>query len=535
MYRVIVVDDEAEIREGIINKLRWEELGFEVVGSAENGIEALELVEALQPDLVMTDIMIPFMDGLTLAERIREISLSTKVIVFSGFDDFDYAKRAIQLEIVEYIMKPISAPELSATLRRLKQDLDQDREAKRDIERMRTLYNTSLPVMREQFLQKLLEGRTPEEQLRSQADILQMDLCADQDGALAVVFVGPKASQGVQNPLLTFSLQQSLQEKLSLYYSLQSFVRGDNLLLFVRLDEVRGQIMLVRDMNAFCNFAHVVLLQEVCAGVGQPVNSLRQIAQAYQEAFTAYTHSCASERQYALSIGDIEPYQPRPFPFSENDWQGIFQAVSLKSQSELKDELDGLFHRLGQLTWTKRQLEELCLELLTNFLQLIRNYSLDKSHIFPPSVNYLNVVDNCRTLRDLEAWCRSVAFAIAKEIGAYRQSSAERLADEAKILLRSRFADPSLSVEVLCRELHVSPTYFSTVFKRQTGQSFVNCLTEMRMQEAMRLLESTDDKTYLISEKIGYSDPNYFSYAFKKQFGLSPTQYRKQKFGKQAE
>lgn len=132
-----------------------------------------------------------------------------------------------------------------------------------------------------------------------------------------------------------------------------------------------------------------------------------------------------------------------------------------------------------------------------------------------------------RTLDEIENWVRYISQAIAQEISRIRQSSVERFADEAKAYVASHFRDPNLSVDVICRELHVSPAYFSTIFKRQTGQAFSAYLTEVRLNEALRLLETTNDKTYLITEKVGYSDPNYFSYAFKKQFGISPTQYRK--------
>ena len=120
MYTVILVDDEGEIREGIINKIKWNDLGFEVVGSAENGKETLELVEKLNPDVVMTDIMMPFMDGLELGEELAEKYPLTKIIIFSGFDDLEYAHKAIKLNVVEYILKPVNSNDMTETLIKLK-------------------------------------------------------------------------------------------------------------------------------------------------------------------------------------------------------------------------------------------------------------------------------------------------------------------------------------------------------------------------------------------------------------------------------
>ena len=133
LYRIILVDDEEEVRKSIIRKIDWEEAGFFVAGDAENGEDALEKIEALEPDVVLTDIRMPYMDGLTLAERIRQKYPSMKIVIFSGFDDFEYAKQAIKLNVTEYILKPVNVEELTAILKRIKVNLDQEIEQKRNV------------------------------------------------------------------------------------------------------------------------------------------------------------------------------------------------------------------------------------------------------------------------------------------------------------------------------------------------------------------------------------------------------------------
>ena len=126
LYRIILADDEEEVRKSIIKKIDWQAAGFEVVGDAENGREALEKIEALEPDVVMTDIRMPYMDGLELIERIRRKYPSMKVLIFSGFDDFEYAKQAIKLNVTEYILKPVNVEELTGILKRVKANLDEE-------------------------------------------------------------------------------------------------------------------------------------------------------------------------------------------------------------------------------------------------------------------------------------------------------------------------------------------------------------------------------------------------------------------------
>ena len=168
-YRVLLVDDEEEIREGIRVKIDWAGLGFALAGTAGNGVDALELCEQLRPDVVLTDIKMPYLDGLELCRRLKPLLPASKLVVFSGFDEFEYARQAVGMNVSEYILKPINAPELSGVLTRLREQLDRERMERRDIESLRRRYEESLPVLRELFYTRLLDGRIPPEQVRERA------------------------------------------------------------------------------------------------------------------------------------------------------------------------------------------------------------------------------------------------------------------------------------------------------------------------------------------------------------------------------
>ena len=164
-YNVLLVDDEKEVCQVIIRKLDWESMGFHIVGYAANGVEALEMAEELQPDVVMTDIKMPYMDGLTLSKKLKEAYQKIKIIIFSGFDEFEYAKEAIKVEATEYILKPINESELREVFERVKTDLDRELDERRNIDKLRQYYLESLPVLQENFYITLLEGRLSQEQI----------------------------------------------------------------------------------------------------------------------------------------------------------------------------------------------------------------------------------------------------------------------------------------------------------------------------------------------------------------------------------
>ena len=162
-YTVLLVDDEEEVFQVIMKKLDWESMGFSIAGYARNGVEALEMAEELQPDVVMTDIKMPYMDGLELSRRLNRDFQNIHIIIFTGFDEFEYAKEAVHLEVEEYMLKPINATELSDCLKRLKDTLDREREEKLNVTRLENYFNAALPVLQNNFFVSLIEGRVTEE------------------------------------------------------------------------------------------------------------------------------------------------------------------------------------------------------------------------------------------------------------------------------------------------------------------------------------------------------------------------------------
>ena len=165
MYTLLLVDDEEEVIEAIVKKVKWEELGFQVTGHANNGFKAMDMLEEMQPDVVMTDIRMPYMDGLELCAHIKAKYPATKILLFTGFDDFEYAKEAVHLEIEEYILKPLNAVEITEVFKRLKEKLDYEISEKRNTDLLKKYYADSLPMLQANLYTTLIEGRIPEEEM----------------------------------------------------------------------------------------------------------------------------------------------------------------------------------------------------------------------------------------------------------------------------------------------------------------------------------------------------------------------------------
>lgn len=527
LYRVLLVDDEEEIREGIIRKIDWEGLGYTIVGDAENGLEALEKAEHLHPDVVMTDIKMPFMDGLELGEKLQTTMPSTKLIIFSGFDDFEYAQKAIKLNVAEYVLKPINSVELIETLKKLKLRLDEEFNEKRDVEILRRNYMDSLPVMREQFLVGLLEGRISQARLSAQAERFDINLNAENwVVALVRADAAPKgdALEG-EEELIPISLKCTVDEILGNYCTFIDFLYSDCVVMIVELAQI-GMVPLMNGLNEICKSAERVLGVRVTAGAGALCRSLIDIRHSYREAQNALDYSAALGAGKAIYIGDVEPDTSVKLQFDDRDEREIINAIKMGSEEEIRSRITALFTRFETMPLPLSQYQIYLMEILTSLLRVIRSYGLGAEEIFGETFHYVNTIVSLHSPTEMMQWCMESCIKISTLIKRERVDSTKLLAQNAKQYIAENFQEADLSVETLCSFLHVSPAYFSTVFKRETGMSFVAYLTEVRLQEAVNLLNATDDKTYVIAEKVGYTEPNYFSYVFKKKFGVSPSKYR---------
>ena len=330
LYRVLLVDDEENIREGISRKMDWQGLGFSLAGEASNGRDALELAEEILPDVVLTDIKMPFMDGLELCGSLTELLPVSKFVIFSGFDDFEYAKQAIRRNVSEYILKPINADELSAVLRRLKAELDREREERRDTERLRIRYTENLPVLQELFYANLLSGRIERGKEQERAAQLDIDLSGEK-WAAALAYIGGSRDA----PLSTLSVQKLLEEALT-EDRCRLFLYNDWIASIVSLTETFSVYDLIRALDRACALASAYLGLTLTVGVGTPCRELSGLPRSAAEARTALEYRSMVGRGQVIYIGDLEPDRSLLLSFDEADERALTAAIKLGNGREVR-------------------------------------------------------------------------------------------------------------------------------------------------------------------------------------------------------
>lgn len=540
LYKILLVDDEEEVRTSIMKKIPWEQLGYEVVGDAENGEEALEKSHLLQPDLILTDIRMPYMDGLTLAERIRQERSGTDIVIFSGFDDFEYAKQAIKLNVIEYILKPVNVEELTQILKKLKDRMDERIAEKRDVEALRENYRRMLPVMREHFLTDVLHDKIAQDQIEE--GFRRFGLFAGgvkSWWAAAVVHIDlpetnkDKAGKGLslhqEKELIPLSVKNLLHDVLDGKLSFEDYVTVNGLCVIFSLRTRKEIDKITSVLNQVCAECAKILELSVTIGIGEAYEGIGKLSESYHEAKDALGYRTIMGSGIAIFINDVERTHHEQLQFTEQDEGELLAAIKFGDHSDIGLVVDRLMDKLEQGRVHTSQYQIYLISITNALMYLIQKYELDIYRVWGKETDYLDVISHLVTAESMRNFLMNTCTAIHENVNLERDNAAKNTMKEAKNYILEHYTDPDLSVEMVSEYLHLSQAYFSTLFKKETGQSYVNYITELRLNKAVELLNRTDDKTYVIAAKVGYPEANYFSYVFKKKFGVSPSKYRSER------
>lgn len=531
LYKVLLVDDEQEVIDAVIKKILWEKLGFEVIGYAQNGEEALELAESNMPDVVITDIKMPIMDGLTLSRRLKENYSDIKVIIFSGFEEFEYAREAIKIEVEEYILKPVPEEELIRILNRIKESLDKERNDKINITKLQEYYQKSLPIMRDQFLISLIEGRMSDKQIESYKTDYKINLIGSNYVISVIHMLRGESSdlleQEIKPELMNVSLKQFVDENLEKNYFFKSFIYFKDVIYISVLDDSDDVNVYTDRLDVICKRVKRILNMNVVAGIGKVYDHLCMMKYSYEGAKNAMFYKNKEEEGQAVYIGEIEPLLDEGFVLYDSNVQEIIHEIKVGDREGMEEQIDKFLLFIKETKRSISQYQVILMGVIAELYKLAAAYKLDMGELFEWNSDVYQRILQIGSLEETHSWLLDTCLQIRNSIRKERMNTAQILINNATKYIRDHYADSSLSIEKLCKILNVSAAYFSTIFKRETGKTVLNYLTDVRMEKAILLLDGSEEKTYIISEMIGYSEPNYFSYVFKKKYGMTPSKYRK--------
>ena len=534
VYKVLLVDDEILIREAISENIPWEKHGFELVHVCDNGKTAIEYLEENEVNLVITDICMPYVDGMELSKYIYENHPETMIIIFSGYSDFEYAKQAIQYKVAEYILKPVTAKELSDVLDKIKDKLDIEQTKEKKINKLTEIYhnytkNEALIISR--VLSSLVRGTQQVE--KSIRELEEFDICIH-EGTYRVAAIDIDIFSEIYNAddelkkesaLMSFVVENISSEIMEQYRAGMAYRDSDNrVCLLFCADNIAD---IDKGCRGICEEIrkniHDAMKLSISIGIGEVVYSLEELHKSYNNAIAIlryrYTKGCGEifDSKEEMGIGD------------QSELENYFHAIVSALRSDDKTMLQEQLEKVEQWMSSSYMSRNMAVAYLHQVMRMIKETVLETCDKFELTDNDISEVTSAGNLKEAMEVIKTYAMKGLDSIVNVAQSTGEKQAVLALDYLERNYSDPNLNLNQICEFLNISTSRFSSIFKEATGKSFVEALTNIRMERAKVLLRQTSLKNYEIAEKVGFSDPHYFSISFKKMTGKTPKEYAKEK------
>ncbi len=531
MLKVFLVEDEFVVREGIKNNIDWRARGYEFCGEAGDGELALPMIQKLKPDIVITDIRMPFMDGLVLSRLIKKEMPWIEIIILTGYEEFEYAKEGIKLGIARYLTKPISGDELLKEVDSLAAGIEEKRKEREIREKYMKEIEENFAQESKDLFQYLVTGSKSAAELLELADRLHIDLSALWYN---IVLLQIRSMHHAQD-----EYSNSLIE---IEQNLSRLGEGTKLLIFDR--NLEGKALLFRgdsrEEMEQRQQEYLESLKKIIAGyedvsyfggIGVPVNRLRELPSSFETASHAFAHRYLVRESCILDSGDT----------GRGTWlAGEELDLSNINPKQIDRRKIRDFLKLGDREETIYFVEEFCNDLGGDVMRsnMFRQYItmdiyfcvadfMEDLQIPRDEVERFDMTSG--VWQSVEGTMQYIVALINRALELREKKASNRYGDIVDEVLRyiaENYADEELSLNLLASHVNFSPNHLSMIFAQQTGSTFIKYLTEYRMNKAKELLRCTGKRSSEISAQVGYKDSHYFSYVFKKTQGMTPTQYR---------
>lgn len=534
MYKVLIVEDELPVRDAIIAIIDWEALGFQVVYAAEDGQDALNYLEDHEIDLMITDIYMPFIDGLELVRRVRKKDTYCKVVFLTGYNEFEYAKEAISLNANKYLLKPITKDELTTVLQEIHENIRQELAEKNNMSRLKLEYEKRREYLQDKLLYDILLGFIP----RNRVEEACQDLGFNPVGSAYIVGVIEimnkkevgEAIWGEDYSLLHFALFNICKEVISDYpkhYLLMGdhgkitvcFVFDEKSKAYEKAYDILGEMLI--------SIRHIYHM-DVVAGMGECYTELSDLQYTYQDALTALEYKVIEGANQIIVKTDVERSSAKGHRQSNEFLEQIEGAIRVNNKNNLSKYIHLYF---DALKFNKVQLEvfkSLVLTLITHIFGTFNQLIVDKKESIALDFRLIEELLKMDDLNLMQEKIIKKCEELLKQLAQNREDDKATLVFQAIKYIENHYDESTLDLGTICEELHVSSSYFARIFKGHNNQTFLEYLTEFRMKKAKELLKNSTMKVFEISVAVGYDDPHYFSYNFRKNVGMTPSQYRKE-------
>lgn len=513
MYKIIVVEDDQIIRRGICEAIPWEENGFVIAGEASDGEIGLALIEKEKPHVVISDINMPFLNGLEMVEQLKDKMPETRFIFLTGYEDFSYAQQALQMKVFDYLLKPVDGSHLLQKVKEAAADLEKMVEKEKKI-------TNSMPILQQQFFRKVTQNQDE----RFDVEKGLADLGIHVEGKLYSIMLLNFLDLREEH---SFAMREKLIDITSNYFHEEKFhvltVDHNEFAILLSFEDDGSK----KGEFAQCLFEFLKGEETVTITIGRTYANLFEIGQSYLEA------RMAMDMRHIMGTGELFSIEDT---VSHDEKSGdSLQNLENKLISHIKQNVpEKVLETLDEITESVKESKNISLEDLKVFTLKyttmlffeIEKWNKESVKSFNSSEFFKEVME-INSLKDMMLILKRLIQQWSELI--YKKTEVENNShvDLAIQYMNENYSDSDLTLQKLAKLIHVSTPYLSNLFKIEKGFNFGDYLVELRMKKAMELLRVENLKNYEISERVGYSNPQYFSICFKKYTSYTPAEYKK--------
>lgn len=522
MLKVFLAEDESIVREGLRDNIPWQQYGYKFVGEAGDGEMALPLIRKLQPDLLITDIKMPFMDGLALSHIVGQEFPDIKIVIISGYDDFEYARRAINEGVEQYLLKPITRSAMQKVLSEIREKIEAEREQKNYLHKFQNEMQVYEQYFLRTFFEKVFAGQLSVQEIYEEAQKHSLDINAP---AYNLILVTIQETEGdCQEELMRYFLRFS--DYLVFHWNINTYgivIKGEKEIITER---TRNSL---ENIEAICQKHEPV--KEWYAAAGEPVERFSLLSECYQKLNHIFSYRFFSPAQHILTEqltegmgnGKDEGALAK-VDTAMVDPEIIKRFLEHGEQEEIQEFVHNYLEGLKEALKSKLFRDYLLLSVRFSALAYVESIGCKQEDLLQ-AVNTDKVQEVAVSLEALKAYMIDLLEKAVALRDREKNTQGKKVLKKALEYIEDNYTKESLSLNAVAAVIGVSPNYFSAMFSQEMKMTFIEYVTEKRMEKAKQLLCETELHSGEIAAAVGYKDPHYFSFVFKKTQGCTPREY----------
>ena len=529
VYKLIFADDEALIRSSLPKMLDWGENGFELAGCCANGHDLLEMAETVRPDLVVTDINMPFVSGLEAARQIRADFPGTRIVFLTGYDDFGYAQQAVDIKAEKYMVKPVDAEGLRVMLTEVKKTLDKEYAFYSDLSMLKDFYHQHQGIMQNLLLNNMLLMGMPEEDVDERTRLLNIKWLTGNRFCVALIKRDDNRESDCDPQftpnLANFALFNISSELLSESEAGMAVIMNDCTALIFRTEQTEEKPFgdtIEKTLGVIISTVEKHLKFPIIVGVGRICANRSGIHNSFSEASVALGYSRELGGNRIIFIEDVGLYK--------NNFQRFDLQIELKLVEALRAcDREAMLAEVGRILdrsdFTGKGTSKLYIfDLLLSLFKESQSFEIEPREVISPGklADLLDISNRDEIYLIITGCCENIIAGIQKR----SRSKYSLYLEQAQNYIEGHYSDPELSIDVVCDFMNISASHLRSIFRKELNMAFIKYLNKVRLEAARRLIAESGLKNYEIADAVGFNAPHYFSYCFKQYFGMSPNDMR---------